>query len=189
MFPTGWMGGRPAMPNGNHASFIKRTVYSVAGTFTWTKNPRTTTINVTVQGAGGTGGNGSTTPAAGGGQGGFAVGLIDATALTSVTVTMANPAGGTTSFGSLITATAGGNGGINQGGLSGTSAGGDINISGQAGSPSAFSGAGPGVMVEESEVVKVEQQRPVMVSQVQVEAAGVEVVVMRRLAAQEVLAQ
>lgn len=107
-------------------------VYSVPGTFTWTKRPGALTVGVLAIAAGGGGGSGqnffsSGTPGGGGGGagGGYAQVLgIDATQLTdTVTVTvgqggagalagtqLVGSSGTTTSFGSYIVATGGGPG-------------------------------------------------------------------------------
>ncbi|EGN1097564.1 hypothetical protein KOK65_003230 [Escherichia coli] len=110
---------------------------------------------VKVIGAGGSGGIGNATTAAGqaaiagggGGAGGISESLLDLTGIDSVTVTVGvggtpvtslstnGVSGGTSSFGSYLSATGGIGGGQPSGGESGIGTGGDTNSSGGPGSP------------------------------------------------------
>jgi hypothetical protein len=143
--------------NGNKAP--TQQVFASSGT--WTKPSGCRFIKVTVIGAGGGGGgvNASLTNyafGAGGGAGGIAIEWINATALTSETVTIGaggaggaagtNPgsSGGTSSFGAHCSASGGAGGeslaaatghSVRLSGVSGVGSGGNINISGIPGPP------------------------------------------------------
>jgi hypothetical protein len=119
-------------------------VFSTAGSFTYTKPSGINLIKVYVTGGGGGGGKGgsSETSGGGGGAGGTAIKVINATSITTETVTIgaggaSETAGSTSSFGSHCSAT-GGEQGLNAGALAGDTQGGvgssgDINLYGQAG--------------------------------------------------------
>lgn len=129
--------------NVNTGKLINVSTYTGAGTYTWTKPPNCTRILVKVVGGGG-GGAGHCES---GGAGGYSEKLIDATTLSSVTVTVgaggasngyyAAAADGTTSsFGSYCSASGGY--GANRhanhtGGHGGIGSGGDLNLLGGSG--------------------------------------------------------
>ena len=120
-------------------------VFTSSGTYT--KPTGINRIRVFITGGGGAGGNGDsgvTYSAAGGGAaGGTAIELLDASSITTVTVTIGagavngGAASGTSSFGSFCSAT-GGTNGKNTNGAGGTNiggngVGGDLNLYGQGG--------------------------------------------------------
>jgi len=127
----------------SRGEIISITSYATAGTFTWTKPEGCTKITVKVTGGGG----GAAGYCESGGAGGYAEKEIDATNLTTVTVTVGAGGnsvgyytgagnGGTSSFGSFLTATGGY--GANQqyshsGGTGGVGSGGQINLYGGSG--------------------------------------------------------
>ena len=127
--------------------FESQQVFTSSGTYT--KPSGINTIKVIVVGGGGGGGTHSTNSSAGGGGGGGAsIKVIDATAITTETVTVGaggtgGNSGGTSSFGSHCSATGGATGseqfagdnttGTGAGGVGGVGSGGDININGEAG--------------------------------------------------------
>ncbi|MFD1328307.1 glycine-rich domain-containing protein [Mycoplana ramosa] len=160
---------------GAAGNLIGYQIFTASGTYT--KSANVTKILVELVGGGG-GGRGPTgtsgndgITAGGGAAGGYSRKLIDATAITTVAVTIGAGGaggaaggnngliGGTTSFGAHCSAT-GGTGGINAGGDGGVGSGGDLNCQGQpgesrsaqegtlvssgAGGPSAFAGGGRG---------------------------------------------
>lgn len=135
-------------------------VQVITASGTYTKTSGVSKIIVECLGAGGGGGGidantSQISVAGGGGAGGYAVELIDASAIVSETATIgsggsggaagANPgsAGGTTSLGSLISATGGAGGQtlgpssasniVRQGGSGGVGSGGSVNANGQTG--------------------------------------------------------
>jgi hypothetical protein len=124
--------------------FKSMQVFSTAGSFTYTKPSGINLIKVYVTGGGGGGGKGGSSEAAGGGggAGGTAIKVINATSITTETVTIgaggaSETAGSTSSFGSHCSAT-GGEKGLNAFALAGDTEGGvgssgDINLYGQAG--------------------------------------------------------
>jgi hypothetical protein len=117
-------------------------VFSTSGTYT--KPSGINLIKVYITGGGGGGGKGGSSEAAGGGggAGGTAIKVINATSITTETVTIgaggaSETAGSTSSFGSHCSAT-GGEKGLNAYALAGDTEGGvgssgDINLYGQAG--------------------------------------------------------
>lgn len=139
-------------------------VQTFAATGTWTKPSGVTKVIVEVQGSGGGGGGAAGDASYGmtgyyggkGGAGGFCRKIVDVSALSTVAVTIGAPgtggnrgyggngddtsgtAGGVSSFGTYCTANGGGGGQRGQwggGGTGGTSTGGDVNVTGAAGSP------------------------------------------------------
>jgi hypothetical protein len=113
---------------------------------TWTKPASVKAVKVTVVGAGGNGGTGVPESFVGapGGGGGCAIEYLDAPAIPGpVAVTVGSAPSKTSSFGAFLSATGGGNGPPNSppassaGGAGGAGSGGQINIPGGAGSPSA----------------------------------------------------
>jgi len=124
-------------------TLLSTSVYSTAGTFTWTKPVGCTRAHVRVIGGGG----GAAGYAESGGAGGYSEKIVDVTNVSSVSVTVgaggtcvtyyaAAGSGGTSSFGSYATAT-GGSGTNTQfahtGGVGGLGSGGDINLYGGGG--------------------------------------------------------
>ena len=120
-------------------------VFTSSGTYT--KPSGINKIRVFVTGGGGAGGNGDSgvfySAAGGGAAGGTAIELLDASSMTTVTVTIGagairgGAASGTSSFGSFCSAT-GGTNGKNTNGAGGTNlgghgVGGDLNLYGQGG--------------------------------------------------------
>lgn len=144
-----------------------RQIFSVAGSFTWTKPEGCVAVLVKLVGGGGGGrGAAAANGAAGGGAGGYSEKFITTglgatedvevgAAGSAGTVGGNGTAGGSTSFGSHCSATGGG-GGSNAGGTGGVGSGGDINTRGSSaasrsddandystpGGDSAFSGGG-----------------------------------------------
>lgn len=122
-------------------------VFTATGTYTRPTGVRR--IRVRVVGGGGAGGatSGANQGGGGGGGGGYSEELIDASAITTVSVTIGaggtsagTTAGGTTSFGAYLQATGGGSGvggsgtaGAADGGAGGIGSGGDVNAAGGAG--------------------------------------------------------
>ena len=107
-------------------------VFDASGT--WTKPAGIKKILVKLVGCGAAGNH----QGQGGGAGGYAEKLIDATSLTSETVTVTssragNAAGTTTSFGSHLSATGGQLGTASRGGKPGLGSGGDLNAYGGGG--------------------------------------------------------
>ena len=113
---------------------------------TYTRPAGISKIRVYITGGGGAGGNGDGSvfwsAAGAGGAGGTAIELIDASSMTTVTITIGAGAirgganSGTSSFGSFCSATGGQNGGNTNGPtntLGGYGIGGDINLYGQGG--------------------------------------------------------
>jgi hypothetical protein len=115
-------------------------VFSTAGTSTYTKVSGLKFIIVEIVGGGGGGGNpGSTEEGGGGGAGGYArktISASDLSATTSITVGAgaATELGGNPSyFGSVMTANGGARGLDAVNGVGGSATGGDVNITGQSG--------------------------------------------------------
>jgi len=114
---------------------------------TYTKPSGINKIRVFITGGGGAGGNGDSgvfySAAGGGAAGGTAIELLDASSITTVTVTIGagairgGAASGTSSFGSYCSATGGTNGKNTNGAggtnLGGNGVGGDLNLYGQGG--------------------------------------------------------
>lgn len=130
-------------------------VFNAVGTTNWNvpqelKDGRRK-VQVIVTAAGGQGGISSVNEArgGGGGAGGTAIGLVDLSGVSSVSITIGNSEGArSSSFGPYLSATGGGNGadytgGASAGGPGGTGTGGDINLPGGWGSdaPELNSGA------------------------------------------------
>jgi len=128
-------------------------VFTSSGTYTKPSGINLIKIYVTGGGGSGADGAGNYNTGGGGGGGATAIKIIDATSITTETVTIGNGAtgasqsngssGGTSSFGSHASATGGG-GGVqeNNGGDGGTATGGDINLRGSAGGSGGGGGTG-----------------------------------------------
>jgi hypothetical protein len=133
-------GSTPILEIGKHEQvFISTGLFTVPNGIT--------KVLVEVQGGGGAGGtgDGSLHAAGGGGAGGYARKMVDVSATTSVSVTIASC--GVASFSSFASSTAGSNGGGagSAGGAPGLGKGGDLNLYGQGGDPgSSVSGVGGG---------------------------------------------
>ena len=139
--------GAGKIDGGTDGGLSSHTVYSSAGTYTWTKPSGVTKVKVYVTGGGGGGGSYNDDDGqGGGGAGGTAIKVIDVTGVSSVSVTVGGGAaattannsfssgstpGGTSSFGAYCSAT-GGAGPTNWGGggIGGAGVGGDVNIYG-----------------------------------------------------------
>lgn len=107
-----------------------RQVFTSSGT--WTRPSGCTSINVRVQGGGGTGKSVINEHGGGGGGGGYSEKVIDVTAISSVTVTV-GAAGALSKFDTHATGGAGGDASSYVAGLGGAGSGGDINIIGSDG--------------------------------------------------------
>lgn len=135
---TGWSSQAAAT-----SGFTNMQVFDSPGTFTTPST--TTTVKITLVGAGGPGGAGGSTPSPGGtisttggmgGGGGFSQGVFTVTGSTGYPVTVGT-AGGTSSFSSLISATGGTAGGAaapsvpaTPNGTGGSGSGGSFNLTG-----------------------------------------------------------
>ena len=125
--------------------FESQQVFTSSGTYTKPSGINTLKVIVVGGGAGG-GGHSNNSAAGGGGGGGTSIKIIDATSITTETVTIGaggtrGNSGGTSSFGSHCSATGGATGaeqyggviGAGSGGLGGVGSGGNINIKGDNG--------------------------------------------------------
>lgn len=129
-------------------------VFTASGTYTKPAGVRRIKVRVVGGGGGGGQSSGANTSAGGGGGGGYSEKSIDATSITTVTVTVGaggvnQGAGGASSFGAHCSATGGGAGangsataGAASGGSGGVGSGGDLNAVGGPGFPNAATTAG-----------------------------------------------
>jgi hypothetical protein len=140
-------------PGGGSGTLALVTVFTTAGTATWTKTAGSVSAVVWVVGGGGGGGGAG---GAGGGGGGFCSLFTNITSISSETVTVGaggsagsssvnGGAGGTSSFGAICSATGGAGGGTGGsiGAVGGVGSSGDINATGN-GSAGGNAGGGGG---------------------------------------------